>query len=67
MGVALGCVGASSQIKAGIHTVKIANWRLGGSGKIALVPSPLRVFGVRSQHFIQDLGHCLFRVVQAGR
>ncbi len=38
--------------------------------QVALVSEILGVLRVRSQHFIQDLGHSpplLFRVVQAGR
>jgi hypothetical protein len=30
-----------------------------GQWQVAFVPEILCVFGVRSQHLIQDLGHCL--------
>jgi hypothetical protein len=59
MGVAFGQTSVFCRIKAGIHTGKnreMPTWR---QRQVAFVPEILGVFSVRSQHFIQDLGHCL--------
>ena len=39
--------------------VRIAKWRAQRQRQIAFIPEILCVFGVRSQHFIQDFAHTL--------
>src|SRR5204863_4209427 len=58
MGVVFGETGVFCRIKASIHTGQDCEMAARRQRQIAFVPEILCVFGVCSQHFIQDLGHC---------
>src|SRR5262252_10221921 len=57
MGIAFGQTGILRRIEAGIHTSEDREMTARGEGQVAFVPEAFRVFGVRRQHFIQNLGH----------
>jgi hypothetical protein len=57
--------GVFGRIEAGIHTGQDREMAARRQRQVAFIPEILRVFGVCSQHFIQDLGQAprlLFKV-----
>src|SRR5947209_13867381 len=67
MGIAFDKTGVLRRIEAGIHTGQDREMATRRQRQIALVSEILGVLRVRSQHFIQNLGHCLYLLFQGLR